>query len=160
MSQVCNNPIITFMSIVIISCDTTQVLYITRYCVYIYKDMTRHGATIRHIRKKLFSEKEKGKRKNYDQCSHITQNFPRPFLNQPNLKPYTQFLSQASLGYHIWTNFKRSGLKQSVSWSDSSKARIKSCERESFSARTRKSKEGYINDPLENERSASTQSYF
>ena len=88
MSQVCNNPIITFMSIVIISCDTTQVLYITRYCVYIYKDMTRHGATIRHIRKKLFSEKEKGKRKNYDQCSHITQNFPRPFLNQPNLKPY------------------------------------------------------------------------
>ncbi len=96
------------MSIVIISCDTTQVLYITRYCVYIYKDMTRHGATIRHIRKKLFSEKEKGKRKNYDQCSHITQNFPRPFLNQPNLKPYTGFKVRLfySLGYHIWTNFK------------------------------------------------------
>ena len=68
MSQVCNNPIITFMSIVIISCDTTQVLYITRYhtilmvlCIYLQYYMTRHGATIRHKSEKKIIFARKGK---------------------------------------------------------------------------------------------------
>ena len=109
MSQVCNNPIITFMSIVIISCDTTQVLYITRYCVYIYKDMTRHGATIRHIRKKLFCPKRKKGREKFRPVLIIK---PSKLAKFETLPWFLKGLFY-SLGYHIWTNL-RSGRRTCV----------------------------------------------